>query len=100
MTIPIQGSSPIRPPVVELPLAPSSPSQPGVFSAMFRNSVQEVQGFQNQAQKSVEGFLSGESEDLHKVALATQKAELSFEMFLQVRNKVVQAYQEVMRMQV
>jgi flagellar hook-basal body complex protein FliE len=100
MTIPIQGANPIRPPVIEQPQAPSGSAQPGVFSEMFRNSVQEVQSFQNQAQQSVDGFLAGESEDLHKVALATQKAELSFEMFLQVRNKVVQAYQEVMRMQV
>jgi flagellar hook-basal body complex protein FliE len=100
MTIPLQGAAPIRPAIIEQPQAIAEPAQPGVFSAMFRNSVQEVQTFQTQAQQSVDGFLSGESEDLHKVALATQKAELSFEMFLQVRNKVVQAYQEVMRMQV
>ena len=67
---------------------------------MFTRSLQEVEAFQNQAANSTERFLSGESEDLHTVAIAAQKAELSFEMFLQVRNKVVQAYQEVMRMQV
>ncbi|MCL4851471.1 MAG: flagellar hook-basal body complex protein FliE, partial [Bryobacteraceae bacterium] len=43
---------------------------------------------------------SGEAEEVHQAVLATQQAELAFEMFLQVRNKVVQAYQEVMRMQV
>jgi flagellar hook-basal body complex protein FliE len=47
----------------------------------------------------MEQFISGESTDLHNVALASQKAALDFEMFLQVRNKVVQAYQEVMRLQ-
>ena len=45
------------------------------------------------------GFLLGENEELHKVAAATQQAELSFDLFLQVKNKVVQAYQEIMRMQ-
>ena len=44
-------------------------------------------------------FLSGEGEDLHTTILATQQAELSFDLFLQMRNKVVSAYQEIMRMQ-
>ena len=51
------------------------------------------------ASASVERFLSGEGEDLHTTVLATQRAELAFEMFQQVRNKVVSAYQEIMRMQ-
>jgi flagellar hook-basal body complex protein FliE len=38
--------------------------------------------------------------ELHSTVLAAQKAELSFEMFLQMRNKVVQAYQEIMRSQI
>ena len=45
-------------------------------------------------------FLNGEGEEIHKVALASQQADLSFQLFLQMRNKVVSAYQEVMRMQV
>ena len=49
--------------------------------------------------QGVANLLSGEGEDIHTVALATQQSELAFELFLQVRNKVVQAYQEVMRMQ-
>jgi flagellar hook-basal body complex protein FliE len=44
--------------------------------------------------------LSGEGEELHQVALATKQAELTFDLFMQVRNKVVAAYDEVMRMQV
>jgi flagellar hook-basal body complex protein FliE len=47
----------------------------------------------------VERFLSGEGEELHQTVMATQQAELSFELFLQARNKVVSAYQEIMRMQ-
>ena len=50
--------------------------------------------------KSVENFLSGEDNDLHKTIMATQRADLAGELFLQVRNKIVAAYQEVMRMQV
>ena len=47
----------------------------------------------------MERFLAGDSEELHTTILATQRAELAFEMFLQTRNKVVGAYQEIMRMQ-
>jgi flagellar hook-basal body complex protein FliE len=51
------------------------------------------------ASATVASFLSGEGEDLHTVALATQQADLAFEMFQQVRNKVVSAYQEILKMQ-
>jgi len=61
--------------------------------------VGQVESMQNQATSTVEKFLSGEGEDLHTVALATQRADLSFEMFQQVRNKIVGAYQEIMKMQ-
>ena len=53
-----------------------------------------------QANQSVENFLAGKNEDVHTAVLATQRADLSFELFMQVRNKVVSAYQEIMRMQV
>lgn len=75
-------------------------SQPGVFQALLNQSVQSVEqtGANNQA--AVDRFLSGEGEELHHVALVAQQAEISFDLFMQVRNKVVSAYQEIMRMQV
>jgi flagellar hook-basal body complex protein FliE len=100
MINPIQGASPIVPPVAPEAVSSSGAAQPNAFREMFTKSLQEVEAFQTQAAQSTDRFLSGESEDLHTVAISAQKAELAFEMFLQVRNKVVQAYQEVMRMQV
>jgi flagellar hook-basal body complex protein FliE len=70
------------------------------FGSILRDAVNQVEGLRSDAGESVSRLLSGEDEELHTAALATQRAELSFELFLQVRNKVVQAYQEVMRMQV
>lgn len=90
-------------------IAPLSPigveatgATPGgeAFHAAFTDAIAKVEGFQQNAQASVDRFLSGEGEELHQVALATKQAELSFDLFLQVRNKVVNAYEEVMRMQV
>lgn len=70
------------------------------FRTILADSIQQVQNYQASAGKAMEQFMTGENEDLHQVALATQKAELSLDLFLQVRNKLVQAYQEVMRLQV
>jgi flagellar hook-basal body complex protein FliE len=73
---------------------------PSPFSNVFNQAIQQVESFQQNADASVNRFLSGEGEEIHKVALATQQADLSFQMFMQVRNKVVAAYQQVMQMQV
>ncbi len=79
----------------------ASPSPGGdAFHSAFTDALAKVEGFQQNAKASVDRFLSGEGEELHQVALAAKQAELSFDLFLQVRNKVVNAYEEVMRMQV
>jgi flagellar hook-basal body complex protein FliE len=70
------------------------------FGSVMADAVQTVDNVQKSSQASVERFLSGEGEELHHVALQQQQAAITFDVFLQVRNKVVQAYQEVMRMPV
>jgi len=86
---------------ISLPAAPSveSRSSDGAFRDVFASAIQSVESSTQTASASVEKFLSGEGGELHSTILATQKAELSFDLFLQMRNKVVNAYQEVMRMQ-
>lgn len=73
--------------------------QQASFSSILANTIQEVQQTGNEAHEATASLLAGDGVDLHQVALKAQKAELSMELFLQVRNKVVQAYQEIMRMQ-
>ena len=68
------------------------------FKNILNNAIGEVEGARSDAAKSVEQFLSGSGQDLHSTILATQRAELEFQMFMQVRNKVVSAYQEIMKM--
>lgn len=70
------------------------------FHAVMNGAVESVNTMQNEAHASMESFLNGEGQDLHKVALDQQRAGIAFDLFLQVRNKMVSAYQEVMRMQV
>jgi flagellar hook-basal body complex protein FliE len=87
---------------VSLPQAPSLETRApaGGFQEAFATAVRDVEAFGQTASASVEKFLSGEGGELHTTILATQRAELSFDLFLQMRNKVVSAYQEIMRMQV
>jgi flagellar hook-basal body complex protein FliE len=87
-------------PAIADPKVVGAPSRPGAFQAAFSDALRQVQSSQEQAQSSMNQFMAGEQKDVHEIALDAQKAELSFELFLQVRNKVVQAYQEIMRMQV
>lgn len=77
----------------------SSAGEAGGFAEALSDAISRVENYRAHADKTVNQFLTGQDEELHKVAVATQQAELSFDLFLQVKNKVVQAYQEIMRMQ-
>ncbi|ALS75375.1 MULTISPECIES: flagellar hook-basal body complex protein FliE [Planococcus] len=70
------------------------------FGDVFKNALKEVSAAQNVSDKKTDQLLTGEVKDVHEVMIASQKASLSLQMTMQVRNKVVEAYQEVMRMQV
>ena len=89
------------PPISTPAAAAPAPSSAGAaFGSVFDDAIAKVESFGQNAQASINSFLSGEGEELHQVAIKTQEAELSFDLFLQMRNKVVNAYQEVMKMQV
>ncbi len=72
----------------------------GAFQSLLEGMIGNVEQSQTQATQAAQNFLSGGDEELHSVALAAQRADLQFNLFLQVRNKAVSAYQEIMRMQV
>ena len=88
------------PPVAAPPPVTVAPSGGEAFQSVLQAAVSSVESFSRNAQSSINSFLNGEGEELHQVALKTQEADLSFDLFLQVRNKIISAYQEVMRMQV
>jgi|SRR5579875_57211 len=96
---PIQLASP----ATIQPMAPASssanPEAGGVFQSMFSNAVNTVESLQSQAGKAIQDLLSGANEDVHTPVIAAQQANLSFQLFMQVRNKVVSAYQSIMGMQ-
>ena len=92
--------------VLGIPEIPSSPGNvqkagPGAsFGDFLKSAVQNVDDLQHQSDQAIKQFLAGEGPDIHSVVLAANKADISFQMMMQIRNKLVQAYQEIMRIQV
>jgi flagellar hook-basal body complex protein FliE len=81
--------------------APAAAAQPSEFANLLKNSLEQVAGMQNQATALADAYESGDkSIDLTKVMLEVQKASLAFRAMTEVRNKLVDAYQQVMNMSV
>jgi flagellar hook-basal body complex protein FliE len=78
----------------------SSSSTAEGASKFFGELVSKVNDMQVQSDKAVQGLASGENKNLHEVMIAVEKSSISFQFMSQVRNKALEAYQEVMRMQV
>src|SRR5271169_6103073 len=81
------------------PPSTQAPAGAAGFASMLTDAVGSMDRSNKAAQGAVDRFLSGENEEIHNVVMATQRNELQFELFQQVRNKIILAYQEVMRMQ-
>jgi len=98
VAIPISHITPIALPEASAPASPAS--EPGAFQKVLEGTINSLESLNKTATDSAQKFLTGQNEELHSTILATQRASLAFDLGLQVRNKVVDAYQEVMRMQV
>jgi flagellar hook-basal body complex protein FliE len=76
------------------------PTQPGApFAALMRNAMQQMQTLDANAAQAVDGLMTGNGTDIHTAMIATQKADVAFEMALSFRNKAVSAYQQLMSTQ-
>lgn len=77
---------------------PKEPAGTGAdFSAMLKDALKDVNDAQLQADDAVQKVLNGETKDIHSTMIALQKADVSLKMMLEVRNKMMDAYQEIMR---
>ena len=68
--------------------------------AGFGDALDRLTEMQAESDRAIEKLIAGEQVDLHQVMLSVEKTDLAFRVALQLRNKIVQAYQEIMRMQV
>ena len=80
----------------------ANPQAPGstTFSETLRSSVEKVNEAQVQADTAIKELVSGRTKNIHETMLAVEKADASLKLMMQVRNKVLDAYREIMRMQV
>lgn len=70
------------------------------FGNILKDSIGEVNTLQHEANQAVEALAAGRSSDVHNTMIALQKADISFRLLMQIRNKVISAYETVMRMQI
>jgi flagellar hook-basal body complex protein FliE len=79
-------------------LTPSSEAGGGFHQAL-ESAMDDMSQLEGQAEQKVAGVLSGTGADVHSALIAVEKADLSFQLMMQVRNKIVSAYEEISRMQ-
>lgn len=92
----------------ELPLLPEAlpggtgpaPAPGGDFRASLSEMIGQVNGLHHKAARLTERLVSGEVEEAHQVMIAAEEASVAFELMMEIRNKLLEAYQEIMRMQV
>jgi flagellar hook-basal body complex protein FliE len=70
------------------------------FSEMLKDSIQKVNQLQLESQNLNNQLVAGNIDNVHQVVIASQKAELALQFTLQVRNKILDAYNEIMRMSI
>jgi flagellar hook-basal body complex protein FliE len=87
-------------PEIARPRALGKTDEGASFGDMLKSAISTVNELQKQSDKEIQKLMTGETEDLHTTMIAVEKADLSFQMMMQVRNKIVQAYEEIMRMQI
>ncbi len=80
--------------------SPATPKENGPsFQSILGDLVREVNGLQQDADRSIEGLITGETVNLHDVTTRMAEAGIAFDLMMEVRNKLMDAYQQIMRMQ-
>ena len=85
---------------ISAPRAPSAAPAGAGFGSIFEKLVGDVEARQTEASAVTRSVLLGDNPNLHQSVLAMQEASLAFSLMVEVRNKVVESYQELMRMPV
>lgn len=95
----IQGISPSN---LHEAVAPSGPASRGGsrFLDSLKSAISQVNDVQLEAGRAVDALMTGQTENVHQTMVALQKADASFQLMMQVRNKLVAAYEEINRMQI
>ena len=91
---PVEGTTPIQ------PASPNEELQGPSFSEFMKDQIGKVNEQQKDADSAIQMWATGETDNVGEVMNQVKKAEMAFKMLLEVRNKVQDAYSEIMRMQI
>jgi flagellar hook-basal body complex protein FliE len=80
--------------------APAGGGEAHPFATVLKSSLDEVNQLQQKADAAITALATGDKMSLHDTMIAMEQADVSFRLMMQVRNKIVDAYQEIMRIQV
>jgi flagellar hook-basal body complex protein FliE len=100
-------SNMIFPGLPNFPTAPTSPTAPtgvddaagGGFGSVLHQAIDKVGELGDSSDKQVSELVEGKRQDIHNVMIAVEKADVAFQLMMQVRNKILNAYQEVSKLQ-
>lgn len=81
-------------------VGPNGPPARASFGEQLQGALRAVDGLQTQRDELVREMVRGEPIEVHDVMTAAQEAQLAFELMLEVRNKLLESYQEIMRMHI
>ena len=97
----IQSSSSINNIMTTTPVKPVNETNGTIdFKELLMEALQNVNSLEQEASKMTEDFIAGKTDNIHSVMIDAEKASVSLDFVMEVRNKVLEAYQEIMRMQV
>lgn len=95
----IGTTNPASPVAPRMPQAPGGVKGPGFKDVLMKN-IEQVNRLQQDADMAIEDLVSGKRDDMDAVLMAKQKADIAFQTLLQVRNKLMDAYEEVKQIRV
>ncbi len=70
------------------------------FADVLKDSINKVSELEKDANQQTENLVKMEGQDIHNTMIAVEKADMSFQLMMQIRNKIITAYEEIMKMQV
>jgi flagellar hook-basal body complex protein FliE len=94
----VQGSPTIDPGRLQPEVQQPSGNRSG-FLDTLQKTLEKAEQIENDASSKVTDFITGKGQDVHSAMIAVEKADISFQLILQVRNKIVKAYQDISGMQ-
>ncbi|MFQ5455227.1 MAG: flagellar hook-basal body complex protein FliE [Nitrospirota bacterium] len=93
------GMGQLSPDIKERKSENSAESEKSFFDTL-KESIKKVNDLHIEADESVKDLVLNNKQDIHQTMIALEKADISFQLMMQVRNKIITAYEEIMRMQV